>query len=136
MEAGGGLVTDDLAAWLLACVAEDERVATDDGRVQSAEWTALSTGPESDWSAPWEVLRVGGVAFRAIDHEARHAANWDPKRVLAECDAKRRIIAACSAVLAVRDWEYDDAPSLAEETLKLLALPYAGRPGYRAEWKP
>lgn len=158
MEAGGGLVTDDLAVWLLACIAEDEQIATNDGRVKPAEWTALATGPESDWSAPWEVLRVGGVAFRAVDHEARHAANWDPKRVLAECDTKRRIIemhkpeswmswdddaevetemqyclkcaigASCSCCLEEEDkvWPCD--------TLKLLALPYADRPGYREEW--
>lgn len=55
---------------------------------------------------------------------------------LAECDAKQRIIEECSKVLAVDGWEYDDAPDLAERTLRLLALPYANRPGYREGWKP
>lgn len=132
---------DDLAAWLLEQIDEDERIATNDGRVQAAEWTALATGPESDWSAPWEVLRVGGVAFRAIDHEARHAANWDPKRALAECEAKRRLVVCAWEVAALEDsaaWEYGRDPVFHESQrmLKVMALPYADRPGYRAEWAP
>lgn len=153
---------DDLAVWLLEQVDEDERIATNDDRVQAAEWTALATGPESDWSAPWEVLRVGGVAFTAIDHEARHAANWDPKRVLAECDAKRRLIADLLAqkhFLDDREWygcrsvteniNNPDGPvsptgqpctcgrdADVERRLRLLTPPFVDRPGYRAEWKP
>jgi hypothetical protein len=75
---------------------------------------------------------------------------------LAECDAKRRIIdlheegeenelrhghweGHGSNEHWIRD-EPNDCPVCDEYepclTLRLLALPYADRPGYRAEWKP
>jgi hypothetical protein len=51
-------------------------------------------------------------------------------RVLAECDAKRRIIELCldydSPTII---WEFD-------RILKVLALPYTEHDQYRAEWRP
>jgi hypothetical protein len=106
---------DDLAGWLLERIAEDERIAN-----------AAGDDP--------------------VDSE--HQANWTPARVLAECDAKRQIIELHGAVDA------NDPDSCREcsdsgwagavdghspvdrpcPTLRLLALPYADRPGYREEW--
>ena len=68
-----------------------------------------------------------------------------PARVLAECESKRRIIAEHHKVE-----EYADPitfcsacgghPSHGSDwpcyTLRLLALPYADRPGFREEWRP
>ncbi|MFF1341120.1 DUF6221 family protein [Streptomyces sp. NPDC058290] len=81
---------------------------------------------------------------------AEHAACHDPARVLAEVDAKRRLL-----TVHARDTTYSfsgcvtcdagdnscgcmggspyDYPC---ETLRLLALPYADHPDYRPEWAP
>lgn len=54
-------------------------------------------------------------------------------RVLSECEAKRRIVEAAT-------WEMKDGSRVAyeldEDTLRLLALPYADHPDYRDEWRP
>jgi hypothetical protein len=62
---------------------------------------------------------------------AASIARWHRARVLAECDAKRRIIELQRNDLRddPQDWE-------ADEVLRLLALPYADHPDYRAEWRP
>jgi len=63
---------------------------------------------------------------------------FDPARVLAECEAKRRIIGRWHETAR----PYSDSrqqeihETLDEEVLPLLALPYADRPGYRDEWRP
>jgi hypothetical protein len=54
-------------------------------------------------------------------------------RVLAECDAKRRIMAL--DICLACDVEMQDCDHR-RETLRLLALPYADRLGYREEWRP
>jgi hypothetical protein len=95
----------DLAVWLLEQITEDER----DVRGLPSEWDHWMISPTRLTS------RI--------------------RRVLAECEAKRRIIAECrglsSGVLA------DDLVALlGDVVLAQLAAPYADRPGYREEWKP
>jgi hypothetical protein len=80
-----------------------------------------------------------------VEHRvARHIVTWDPARVLAECDAKRRIALRhtpqiigrpphpictyCSAVPDAVDWPCPE--------LRDVLAPYQDRPGYREEWKP
>jgi hypothetical protein len=85
----------------------------------------------------------------------------EPARVLADVDAKRRIIDEHAIVhrnigwLADGDEEYGEIPVCGRcvpkhshysrradvpegwcRTLRLLALPYADHPDYRAEWRP
>ena len=57
------------------------------------------------------------------------------KRILAECEAKRRIVTEAG----------DYSPELAEgdngewafgTVLRMLALPYANHPDYQPEWRP
>ncbi|BFP50005.1 hypothetical protein KCMC57_63730 (plasmid) [Kitasatospora sp. CMC57] len=84
--------------------------------------------------------------------QATHIAEHDPARVLAEVDAKRRIIdehaddfgdcrvcadpaTSSDDVDGNRDWSRTAKPSPCQ-TLRLLALPYAGHPDYRPEWVP
>ncbi|MET8827527.1 DUF6221 family protein [Streptomyces sp. NPDC004610] len=56
-----------------------------------------------------------------------HIVRHDPARVLAETDAKRRVLA----------WALTAPPSPSRDhVLRLLALPYADRPGYREKWRP
>jgi hypothetical protein len=112
----------DLATWLLACVAEDEKVARDGEAARPLPQVML-------WG------EEGGEYTRVFGY--RHG----PARVLAECDTKRRIIAEC------KYW-YDkanrgeDYPALADRfevafgILRLLALPYRDRPGYVEDWSP
>jgi hypothetical protein len=55
-------------------------------------------------------------------------------RALAECEAKRRMIGHYTGV----DWSREPAggQEYAAGFLRLLALPYAGHPDYRSQWRP
>jgi hypothetical protein len=55
-----------------------------------------------------------------------YVARHDPARVLAECAAKRRIIAAHEAA----DFALND------DVIRLLALPYAEHPDFDEAWRP
>jgi hypothetical protein len=68
-------------------------------------------------------------------------AAHDPARVLREIDAKRQIIDLHRSGQhhQCRTGEHDDGYAKWVgicTTLRLLALPYADRPGYRNEWRP
>lgn len=78
--------------------------------------------------------------------EGKHAARWDPVAVLADLDAKLAIVDAhsrragddhlCPSEIvgySVQAWHDDTDPC---STLRLLAVPYAGRDGYREKWRP
>lgn len=82
------------------------------------------------------------------DEDGEHIARHDPARVLAECEAKRRIVEwhkpmhpsdsrylpACEGC-----WDeggMDGAPTYPCRTIRWLAVPYADDPGYREEWRP
>jgi hypothetical protein len=117
------LPPDDLATWYRAQLDEDERVA----REAEGGWITLGPDPE----------RANSVG--------RHAARWDPARVLAEVDAKRRIIrlyvnakaAYDAGSISLRNRTQDEAAEdVLGVALRALALPYVDRPGYREEWKP
>lgn len=62
---------------------------------------------------------------------AAYIVRWEPARVLVEVEAKRRIIDLHAHFLGRMAVD-----ELADMTLRLLALPYANRPGYREEWAP
>ncbi len=108
----------DLATWLLGCIIEDEAV------VKS----------ESRWLDPGSELLT---QFGDFGDSERFMVEIGASRVLAECEAKRRIVEAHDLNEERLDIECGEVehnwPCL---TLKLLALPYADRPGYREEWRP
>lgn len=118
----------DLDGFLLARIAEDQRLAAE---------AAQATGREA-WDA--------GVT--APQGAAGHVAHHDPARVLADCAARRRLVLACRDVrpdlrlLGARPQGLDfplaptDQHQLAALTLALLALPYAAHPDYRPAWRP
>jgi hypothetical protein len=58
----------------------------------------------------------------------------DPARVLAECEAKRRIVELLAA--GGRDEARAGMDAARERLLPLLALPYADHPDYRPGWRP
>jgi hypothetical protein len=77
--------------------------------------------------------------------------HMSPARVLAECEAKRRIIEehapdkgyeldTCHRCADWEDpgWDHEPPPSVVYPclTLRALALPYASHPDYRDEWRP
>jgi hypothetical protein len=134
---------DELVEWLRAQLDEDGRILRAASWCDDADsWRAAVSqyGTPSRPDGPrWYVedsLEDGVIT--TVDPQAsgdegvaRHIAEWDPARVLREIDAKRRALGRINSHAAVmgRDEVHDDL-------LRLLALPYADRPGYREEWKP
>jgi hypothetical protein len=134
-----------LPDFLLDRIAEDEAVARDavptgwvtfrqpDG---SMSHTALGT-PEDDG---------GWIVDGRLVQDERAEVFYDPARVLAECEAKRRIVEHFRWVINTervptdRPGVYDRRSVYAyseegEDVFRLLALPYAGHPDYNEEWR-
>lgn len=120
-------MADELTVWLREQIADDERVAR---------------AGEPDHEGLWR--KLGNDGFE--DHILR----WQPTRVLAECDAKRRLVELHGPVDVHDDsscrecsdsgWagsvDGHSPVDLPCPTLRLLCLPYSDRPGYREEWRP
>jgi len=149
---------DDLIAFLRARLDEREQIARacTPGPWRWGDWSAtfgthekfrrtLESAPRKE---PFPAIaRRGEGAVRVLPHledpieyatddepfeaNAQHIIDNNPARVLAEVDAQQRIIDMWDPnVLA---GSYFDALA---EVLCLLALPYAGHPDYREEWRP
>ncbi len=141
--------TVTLTDFLLARIAGDEAVAR----------AALSDGSEQKDDGRWSVsdswghddCLIEGIGITIYDEgghdaaQAAHIARWDPARVLAECEAKRRIVEVHEPMLI-------DAPTFADQTfavvtcslcddahpcrtLRHLAAVYADHPDWREEWR-
>lgn len=125
-------MTAELVGWLLVQLDDDERKARD------------APGAGGCWrlDSKSKVLTVDGDEDAFAGHgytlgAAEHIARWDPARVLAEVDAKRRIIAACEqAIKSQGIYGEDGQEQLADDVLRQIAVPYADRSGYRQEWRP
>lgn len=118
----------DLAAWLLEQIAEDERHAS----VMAAEYPT-----------PWDMADRGRIARVVADgphfHEViRVEQDQVSKDVgwLGECAAKRQVVELHGDQHDCADPSSGVYPYVGCRTLRLLALPYADRPGYREEWRP
>lgn len=116
----------NLTEFLTAMIDGDERIARQTNP-HGAEWD----------DAEWDVQAVAEVLWDAQPHGRR--CGWrmgegldgactcgHPARVLAECEAKRRIVAE---VLPTHP-DYD--PLYVQ---KVLALPYADHPDYDEAWR-
>lgn len=139
---------DDLVTWLKEQLTEDERLA-------------LTASP-SPWVIEEQPGRIHGRDFLFADITAAdntsvcdtesgslgpelgtawHIFHWEPRRVLAEVQAKLRILDAYASAVT-----FYDAPANRhhpagevhglETAVRLLALPYADQPGYLEEWRP
>lgn len=129
---------DDLITWLREQINGDERGAQ----------AALSG--QADPENGWVESRTAGFAGVGIaphvghiheDVQAAHVVRWNPARVLREVAAKRTIVRECENQAAWesttgRKYPATTAWALAVTTLRVLALPYSDRPGYREDWKP
>jgi hypothetical protein len=124
---------DDLIAFLRAQLDEDERVAREAGQ-DRPDW---KFDHAFDGHYPYSrELGISAGTTQAPGYvdppQAEHIARWDPARVLAEVEAKRRIL---------DDYEREDLTlspehwSTLEDVIRALAQPYAGRPGWREEWR-
>jgi hypothetical protein len=118
-------MTPTLADWLLERIAEDEADAK------------TAAGSRPDWE--WTDIAVGTYYLHAA-HVRRH----DPARVLAECEAKRRIVEEHPQTASIRHPVTDnkiyvcatcDSEATPCPTLRLLALPYADHPEFKPEWR-
>lgn len=165
----------DLTTFLLARIAEDEAVAKAAASVQGARWSdeggILSSDTEPN-GAPGRGLTLyapvgrwmlwdceGAGSLCVADATSAHMAGWDPGRVLADCEAKRRIVElheitttkislppfdsltgepnphGYEVTCAACGWASLDATSGCA-TLRLLALLYADHDEYNEEWRP
>lgn len=127
--------TDDLVRWLGEQLDEDERIVRE-----------ANTSPEMVTGIP------GSYAAAPVALLIAEFAG--PARVLREIDAKRQILAlhephqqpargrdvddrstwmTCCSMCQASMVQEGDWPC---DSLRLLALPYADRPGFRAEWRP
>lgn len=133
-------MTPDLVEWLRAQLDEDEQICRatlwdDDASLGSGRWIAYDRGPRDGFrEARWVVIDGADEGVmdsrpQAADDEAvaRHIAEWDPARVLREIDAKRRILDTLHE---------EGGDRMFADVFRLLALPYADRPGYRKERRP
>lgn len=122
-----------LADFLLARVAEDEAVA------EAA--TTLGHGWEPE--GPHEVYANGDdphtgvlIAADCPENDAAHITRWNPDRVLAECQVKRRLIFDHDRDHECSSRMFHEPPYIGCEVLRTLALPYADHESYRQEWRP
>lgn len=70
---------------------------------------------------------------RALPHAIGNLQSlWSPDRLLADVDSKLKVVEEC-----VRTLDYEDhGHALANDVLRLLALPYADHKDYRESWRP
>lgn len=128
----------NITAFLLARIAEDEAIARAAGEVAAPPWR---------WAYLAHPYKYGLVGRHPVQPRldalvvpskypdaypdkatAAHIARWDPARLLAECEAKRRIVDRCGGSLESDCGEYERAFALT--VLRELATPYADHPDY------
>jgi Family of unknown function (DUF6221) len=152
----------DLVQWLGVQLDEDERIALKSveqaivnlagaDAASVANWhvaerpaTGTFVATRDQWGRAAEIVPTYGGAHAA------HIAEHDPARVLREIESKRRLIKLIFLYEAKIDGEWGCCHAADQieaglceeiqpddvEALRLLALPYSDRPGYRAEWAP
>lgn len=134
---------DDLVAWLRQQLDEDERVALAAAQLaQTRDWWASAEGKVHDANAEGYRNLLGGENAWSLDEIGEHIARWDPARVLAEVEAKRRVLDRYEDALARCD-DPDESQLAAgiqvseyeDWIIPQLAQPYAGQPGWREEWR-
>jgi len=131
------MTTPTLTEFLTARFDEDEAVAkraTDGG----FGWRLADlAGGNEVWAdrdaGGWDAFMIATTATRLNRNpgakgfdDANHIARHDPARVLAEVEAKRRIVAFAKHLPSV----------YARCVLEPMALPYADHPDYDEAWRP
>ena len=137
--------TVTLTEFLLARIAEDE------GRAKMSYRLRSDVSPFDHFEIAPGVHRVNGENYTAREMLERFYEPAPDARVLAECEAKRRIVEWCGEreqvyVGTIADADREPTPDMFVPgalrnpadavVLRFLALPYADHPDYRQEWRP
>lgn len=129
-------MTDDLARFLRARFNEEAALAH---AANSGPWRVNDKSDEViavDGAVVANGLALSGRQLRAA---TAHIAHNDPPSILFEVDIKRRL-----ADRAAETWEWaideegtvaGPAATLANDVLRILALPYSDHPNFREEWR-
>jgi len=128
------MTAPSLTDFLLARIAEDEEAAR---QVPRAPWDASAIGEALGYDKEWVVdspdrLIAGNIGIfedPAAEPLAQWIARHDPARVLAECEAKRRIVE-----MVEQKRLRNSITTSWVEALMALAAPYADHPDCRQEW--
>jgi hypothetical protein len=152
----------DLVTFLLARIAEDKAEALAAQHVdgpKTLQWreggtrrlrfdNGRSETYASVFAGDWDRILVARDDVHG-GPVASHIARWDPARVLAECEAKRRIVGNYLSAARVSEQTFDTSNVLATaktmvaegiaeahlRDLRALALPYADHPDFSEEWR-
>lgn len=132
--------TDDLAVWLTKIWDQDEAVARRDAKAWFAGRLFDYLGG-CHWESVDAFLDIANEIGQIMKAEMVGVISADPDCALARIAADRQILAlhrpngrnilgypVCDACTPLKP-----TPC---QTVRLLALPYADRPGYREEWRP
>ncbi|MFB6593947.1 DUF6221 family protein [Streptomyces diastaticus] len=140
-------MTADLITFLRARLGEDEAVAR---AATAGPWVESGVG-DHGWGVSFSALGSGVEADDSDQGraDAAHIARHDPARVLAEVEAKRRVVGECAYWNERMEAEAVNPPKFPQPGLDLgllldamnpilrhLAAPYADHPDYREEWRP
>jgi hypothetical protein len=102
-------------------------------------WNVFRAEDAAAADDPYEGEQNDLVVYGNVKPQSEHIARWDPARVLREVEAKRRIVdwvvGAQAAAGEPPGFDPADAEALTH-AVRLLALPYADRPGYDEAWRP
>jgi hypothetical protein len=126
---------------MMAPHSEWEDRAFADGHSLERRGGCLSCGTDQckQWATDYKRdSLIAGIAAQYGDTatgrrvaDAEHIARHDPARALAECAAKREILANIGA-----GYSYTLTPNFITHTTKALASVYTDHPDYRQEWAP
>lgn len=123
-----------LVAWLRDRLDQDEVIARE---------AMADPGDDGVWEAAPGKERVEGKGIVIYDEgghdpaQAAHIASWDPAAVLADVDAKRRVLGSLEAIRGTgmpSDAVWAAAAAAFESAAWSLARAYQGRPGWQEGW--
>ncbi|WP_020116792.1 DUF6221 family protein [Streptomyces canus] len=139
---------DELVRWLGEQFDEDERIAR---AAPPGPWLGTDAEDVGAWSVydpEWLIASATvythnqpmggkrGPGYIDASATTAHIAEWDPARVLAEIDAKRDLLVFAKGIHDHHETFTTGVYARLEKTLRLYALAYKERPGYREEWRP